>query len=39
VGVVEGEAEGNIWAEGKERGRRMKNRPIKWRAPSQFVLN
>jgi hypothetical protein len=29
VGVVEGEAEGNIWAEGKERGRRMKNRPIK----------
>jgi hypothetical protein len=29
VGALEGEAEGNIWAEEKGRGRRMKNRPIK----------
>ena len=39
VGILEWGAEGDIWAEEKGRGRRLKNRPIRERAASQFVWN
>jgi hypothetical protein len=39
VGVLEGGALGNIWAQEEGRDRRLKNRPIRQSAASQFVWN